>query len=335
MDELMESQGSDQSPSTVQDAIVQHLNGGASTADNQGNGQPLDAGQTGAPAGDQGQQPGDAQQDASNPPQGRAEDRINELTSRNNELQRAYDAMQVFVASNPEIRNAYVQAFNPNAAQQFPQQAAMQQQGQPSGPDFPHFQVTDQERQSLPEWEPYDQDVVRQHAKVMMKEMLGEMMGPTLAPLAHALVQMQQQVVPTVQSIAQEREAAVQQQAVSHLDGVIFNEIPSAKDNDAHFAVANQALSQELAMLQQQTAQQYGRPPSMPEIEEAAKKAAAKAKTWINSFTSQQQTTQVANGYAQTAQPMFAEGATNLVQSRPNGAGTSQDAILAHLNRNK
>lgn len=317
MDELQE-QGSSESPSLEAPQEVNpfdaHLAGGGVTEE----AQPQATDTTTEEA---------IQPEVEQEPQGRAEQRIQELIRQNSELnQRAQmaDQLQMFIASNPQARAAYEQAIGQGATPEQAQQAAAQtQQTQQTGKWYGDVA---QDPTAVPEWDPFDENVVREHAKVLIHDMVQDALAP--------LMQQFQPVTSYVEQLQQQQVQAEVQSTLSSVQEAIYAEIPSAKDNQAHFTLTKGKLLEQIQTLPQQYQQaiydyEYLNPQDRQIVgqvlTQCVKQASQQAKELINLLGPAQQ-----QANAQEVPKPFAEGGTNLVAPRPNEPG---NPFLAHINR--
>lgn len=327
-----QAQGSAASPSvedagsqnfSVQDSINAHLSGGQTQ---EATTQP----ETSQPTEGEPQTEGQPEE-----PQGRAEQRIQDLIKQNTELQQRAaiaDQLQMFIASNPQARAAYEQAINQGYSQEQAQQIATNQQPQQQSQGRWYGDIP-QDRSTLPDWDPYDDNVVREHAKVLIHDIVADMMAPVL-----------QQISPMQQFVQQQQMQQVQaenQKLVSGLDEMLYQEIPEAKTvGSLEFAVANQLYIEEMRGVEpeyQQALQNYAylnpqqKQMVQDRFQKCVKDAASKAKQLLGQRAPQGQGLPAPQPAA--VQRPFAEGGTNLVPPRGNEPVDLTGMISAHLNR--
>lgn len=301
MDEQLESQGSDQSP-TLLESINAHLSGETTpTTEEQ---KPANVPTSETPQEQPQEDPQEVQPEAQEP-RSRAEERINEVNQKFYEAQRKAEQLELFIASNPQARAAYEAAI-------YGQQMSQQPQIQTSGND------------ELPEWDPHDPDVVEKYAEKLFEQKYGS----KIQQFEQFLENQKQQAIQTQR-----------QNLIGSVDETLFTELPSAKENDVHFAVANHFLQQEVASFPQEY--QYAmanfaalHPQDqgmvVQALQQAAKKASEKAKQELKLG----QAAPVAAPPQSNPPKVFSEGATNLVQPRPAGEPTDLNGMIqAHLSR--
>lgn len=231
-------------------------------------------------------------------PQGRAEDRINELNQKFYDAQRQKEQLELMIASNPVMRSEYERLINGGAtSDQAINQMAGGQPQQPAPVE-------------LPEYDPFDADVVRAYARAeFMKE---------LQPL-------QQQIAQYEQFIQQQQEERIQQQfqqAGEYIDGILYEAVPQAKEDE---------IAQGLVTFYFQNAVKQLHPSQRNDLNalaEAARQAGAIAKQKITERFGQAQPVQAA-----PAKLPYSESATNMVQPRPAQPDSLHGMINAHLSR--
>lgn len=265
-------------------------------------------------------------------PQGRAEQRIQELIQQKSQAeQQATQAMEqarafeMFIASNPQARAAYEQAMNGGATPEQAQQHAVdQQQAQPTR--WYGDVVTDTSQ--LPEWDPFDESNVREHAKVLIQDMVRDALAPY-----------QQQMEPVSQYVqnmqAQQQQAEVQN-TLDTVKNAIYESVPSSKENEHHFDLVKSKLLSEIQTLPPQYQEAVynfealnanDRQIVSQVLTQCVQKASTSANEFINSFGTPQPQQQ---GQQQGTPKPFAESAQNLVSPRPS---EPSDPFLAHIQR--
>lgn len=289
-------QGSSQSPS-IMDGISAHLGGGSEPTESTPiTVEAVDTVVTTETPTEQAEAAPEepAQEEATS----RFQQRIDELTKREAETRHQNEQLQLLIASNPQLRAAYEQ-----------QLMGQQQAYQPNvNADVWYNQNQQQEGNYLPDWDPHDPDVVRQHGNALFAEML--------APL-------QQQIQQINQFYQQQQQVAVQQQrqtVVNDFDEYAYNELPSARENKAHFAVYNECIKDAVATLQATGGQL-----TLEDYKVAARVAAVEAKKLIGGFTPALQ--------AQEVKKPFVESGANLVAPRSDEPNDTLGLINAHLNK--
>jgi len=221
----------------------------------------------------------------------RADERITQLVQEREQERRQREQLELMIAANPQMRAEYERLVYGQQVEQPPQ---------------------------LPDWDPYDPEVIEAHKKAMKEELMQE-----FAPF-----------IQFVQAQQQSQLEARKQEVVGHIDNLVFQEYPEAKENPLAFKVVNQNLIDELAKLppEIQQARQYF-PQLNPQqqaivknaMEQAARNAVAQAKLDLQGF-------QQAPAPAPPPK-VFSEGGTNLVQQKANEPTDVNSMILAHLNK--
>lgn len=326
MDGLTEGQGSPESPSVVDD-ITAHINGS-----NSAEGGNTPESQPAPEASQEGQQPEPQEE-----PRSRSEERIQQLLAEKQAAEQRAMQLEMFIVSNPKARAAYDEAihqgFTPEqAAQIATQQPQGQQYQQPQGetqkPWYGDVLPADQ----LPAWDPYDEDVTREHAKVLINDMVEARVQQAIAPIMQQL----QQVVPFVGTLQQQHLTQERNSMITSLDQALFDAVPSAKENQAHFAIANQGVVEGISQL----------PPEYQNAIRNFDRLHPQDKATVNQVLNTvviphavKRTNELLGQLApsqphQSVPKPFAEGGTNLVQARPANEGTDINSmIMAHMSK--
>lgn len=285
------------------------------------------------------QQP-DSQQQPGQPEEqpGRAEQRINELTRQNYELQqRAYmaDQLEMFIAANPQARAAYAQAIGQGATHEQAQQYAAQTQQQPQQQQqqaAKWYGDIPTDPNAIPEWDPFDPDTTREHAKLLVHDMVTDMMAPIMQQL-----QQFQPVMQQFQHFQQQQTQAEVQSTLGSVQEAIYNAIPTAKENQAHFTLAKGKLLEQIQTLPEPYQQaiydyEYLNPKDRQIVGQVLNHCVQQASQQTNQLLAQLGGQPQPTAGQQQQRP-FSEGATNLVAPRGNNATDITSMISAHLNR--
>lgn len=223
-------------------------------------------------------------------------------------------AYQLMIAANPVMSAEYERLLNGGQ----PAQPA-QPQPQPGQPQPQAATASNVNDEPLPEWNAFDEDTVRQHGRVWLRE--------EIAPVQETL----NQVVQVLQGIMGERVQTQQQQLVDSLDEVMFSELPSARDNDQHFEVANMVLRDELSKIPQNML-------ANPQVlAEASRRASTRTKQILGIAGVQPAPVpgQQPQAIQPAAQKPYAEAPTNYVTPRANEPNDVNGLLMAHLHRGK